>query len=813
MACELPSESRGFLARVRCRAIRLLGDVLRRLPPWRRAVPAAVLALAALAPIVVFAVAAWERRWMNEDGFINLRVVRNLLDGHGPVFNLGERVEAGTSPLWIVLLSLLGALGARLEYAAVYAGMALAAAGLTFALAAGLAVVRRDDPEAGALRRAAVPIGLGVFAVLPPAWDFASSGLETGLTLAWLGGSFLVLIRLVSAPAASGGTARLRAWCSAAVLLGLGPLVRPELALYGVGFLVVLGVDFVRRRRAAGLRPLRGVLVLALCAAALPVAYQVFRMGYYAALTPNTALAKEAFGSRWDQGVLYARNFFGLYELALPLAILAAFSIDAVRAAWSRGARMSAAALAAPAICGLLHAVYVVRLGGDYMHGRMFLAPVFAFALPAAVVPLLGRGAQSNAQRIFLVAVVAAWMPICGLFFRVDRENQWGIGDERGWYVRESKEAHPVTLEDYRAFGFHRDAAWLRGIAARGCPGGTLPDGSGGAGRCERTLRVDDAGYGNLHPWQEVRPLGGAADPRVVMAVARGAVGMAGYLLGPAVHLVDRVGLTDPIAARLEIDHRGRPGHEKSLPNAWLAARFTEAAQDEDAGVSAARRALSCGPAADLDAAIREPLTAGRFLRNIGAAWRLQRLRIPADPFEAERRFCGSPARYVRSAGGQGGGPFRWHCPDGTHLAALAGTLSADGGNVSDLVPECRAPAEEAASSAKAIRGPSVGRRGAQEFRVECPAGEAVTGVHVVASRFVHDVGLLCSPLPGAATVGAPSRVGRAQGAVVGAVGTEFEIACPAGALAIGIAGRCGTLVDAVGVVCEPPATPGGGAQ
>ncbi|MDI7268685.1 MAG: hypothetical protein QME96_11895, partial [Myxococcota bacterium] len=144
MACELPSESRGFLARVRCRAIRALGDVLRRLPPWRRAVPAALLALAALAPIVIFAVAAWERRWMNEDGFINLRVVRNLLDGHGPVFNLGERVEAGTSPLWILLLALFGALGARLEYAAVYAGMALAAAGPAFALAAGLTVVRRD---------------------------------------------------------------------------------------------------------------------------------------------------------------------------------------------------------------------------------------------------------------------------------------------------------------------------------------------------------------------------------------------------------------------------------------------------------------------------------------------------------------------------------------------------------------------------------------------------------------------------------------------------------------------------------------------
>src|SRR3954452_17909334 len=44
--------------------------------------------------VAVFAVLAWQRRWVCDGGLIVLRTVQNLLDGNGPVFNAGERVEA-----------------------------------------------------------------------------------------------------------------------------------------------------------------------------------------------------------------------------------------------------------------------------------------------------------------------------------------------------------------------------------------------------------------------------------------------------------------------------------------------------------------------------------------------------------------------------------------------------------------------------------------------------------------------------------------------------------------------------------------------
>jgi arabinofuranosyltransferase len=41
---------------------------------------------------------------MDEDAFINFRVVDQVFAGHGPVFNAGQRVEAFTSPLWLAVL-------------------------------------------------------------------------------------------------------------------------------------------------------------------------------------------------------------------------------------------------------------------------------------------------------------------------------------------------------------------------------------------------------------------------------------------------------------------------------------------------------------------------------------------------------------------------------------------------------------------------------------------------------------------------------------------------------------------------------------
>lgn len=90
-----------------------------------------------------------------------------------------------------------------------------------------------------------------------------------------------------------------------------------------------------------------------------------------------------------------------------------------------------------------------------------------------------------------------------------------------------------------------------------------------------------------------------------------------------------------------------KPGHQKVLPWAWILAEYADPAVDPAAfeqthpeHVQAARRALACGELAELRAAVREPLTFGRFWANLAGAVRRTRLVIPADPLEAERALC-----------------------------------------------------------------------------------------------------------------------------------------------------------------------------
>ena len=65
---------------------------------------------------------AW---FLTDDAFISFRYVRNLLEGHGLVFNPGEYVEGYTNFLWILeLAALWGLFGLRPEQAAPWLSVA-----------------------------------------------------------------------------------------------------------------------------------------------------------------------------------------------------------------------------------------------------------------------------------------------------------------------------------------------------------------------------------------------------------------------------------------------------------------------------------------------------------------------------------------------------------------------------------------------------------------------------------------------------------------------------------------------------------------
>ena len=570
-------------------------------------------ALLYAAPIGAFVVLAYQRRWVAEDAFIDFRVVQQLLEGHGPVFNALERVEAYSNPLWVALLTVWAWAGLPLEAGSVVLGLTLSATGLVCGTLGALHLARRwtGRERSGVLL---VPLGALVYAALPPAWDFATSGLETGLSLAWMGASFCAVLKA--------DTSRPSRLYPVATLVGLGALVRPDLGIFSLGFAVMLGLSLLSHARGGSRLP-RMLLLLA-AGGALPVLYQVFRMGYFAALVPNTAIVKQAGGEYWAQGVLYLLDFVLVHDLLLPLIPLAGWMvgwlIPVVRA---RDWRTATLFVTLP-VCGVLHATYVVRIGGDFMHARMLLPSLFGLLLPVLVLAVPRRPARRWLVRAG-VLVPCVWAlaigPRSAPFYEGAIDLLMGIADERGVYVTLSGQANPITPSEHAANWMARDGRRLL-ETAEAQPGVVL-------------ILVDDAA--RLHPLVAY-PLQPAVAAQVHLVAAAGSIGLTGYIAGTQVHLVDRLGLADPIASRLVVENRGRPGHEKRLPDAWTLGRFSE---DESASSLAAADALRCGRLAELMAAVQEPMTVSRFLRNIQLAPRLTALQVPADPVAARAEFCG----------------------------------------------------------------------------------------------------------------------------------------------------------------------------
>src|SRR5690606_33595760 len=64
-----------------------------------------------LALYLIAALAAWAVRMVQDDAFISFRYSQNLANGHGLVFNPGEKVEGYTNFLWTWLFSIPERLG------------------------------------------------------------------------------------------------------------------------------------------------------------------------------------------------------------------------------------------------------------------------------------------------------------------------------------------------------------------------------------------------------------------------------------------------------------------------------------------------------------------------------------------------------------------------------------------------------------------------------------------------------------------------------------------------------------------------------
>lgn len=338
---------------------------------------------------------------------------------------------------------------------------------------------------------------LALLVVSKAFFDFTSSGLENPLTVLLVALFYGIWL----APEPAEIDARLRRFLVLLLIAALAFFNRIDTLLL---YLPALGWETIVLGRAAGTRIIKPLLLGTLPA----TGWLAFSVIYYGVPFPNTAYAKVvtngvSAAAFWAQGAAY---FLNSLEWDPPTLV-----VMALATVWALASRNRTAILAA---CGmLLYLLYVAKVGagGTHMSGRFFSGPYVLGAL-------------------ILLALLQDW-----------------------------REAAPIGALA-AAFVFLSPGAPLRS------PGGVNPMGKGGQGRSgiiDTRYYVHQEGAA-LMSWERGRswPNHGwyAEGKRFRQGKEKVSVGGAGgglpigyfaYGAGPDKFIVDILGLSDPLLARL----------------------------------------------------------------------------------------------------------------------------------------------------------------------------------------------------------------------------------------------------------------------
>ena len=364
--------------------------------------------------------------WMSDDGFITFRTIEHFVHGEGLRFNVDERVQSYTHPLWLLLLTPIYFVSREAFYTPVLVSIAVS----------GLAVwvLSRKLVASPGVGAAAILCLLGSKAFV----DYSSSGLENPLSY--------LLLALFFAACWQEAPPRRRLFRSLllACLLALNRLDALLLVLPAV--LVV-----ARRALRSGERwaPLAATALLATSPLLLWLGFSLL---YYGTLVPNTAYAK------LDTGV--PRNVLVSQGLAY---LAASVRFDLVTPAWIVAGVLAAAIRRRPdlvpvAIGVVLYLAYTVRIGGDFMLGRYLAAPFFASLILLYRLGFSRRVYATLAAATLAVSLVYPTAPLRTGRDLDDRDldriiANRGIADERAFYYQTNGLLSPRRETPFRAGG------------------------------------------------------------------------------------------------------------------------------------------------------------------------------------------------------------------------------------------------------------------------------------------------------------------------------------------------------------------------
>ncbi len=347
--------------------------------------------------------------WVADDAYITFRTIDHFWKGYGLRWNIDERVQVFTHPLWMMLLSIVGYPFRELYYSS----LALSAA----CVAGTLTLLYRHAASQWQLI-----IGLLVLLSSRAFIDFSSSGLENPLL--YLLGTLMVL--------------QLSGFYSNSTQSGLGKLTllmsllfitrMDSILLFIPPYLYCVISSLSARSFGKQLAPL-------LLGALPAIGWSLFSIFYFGSFIPNTAWAKLNTGIGKSQ--LLAQGFdYYWANLVFDPVTLCALTILMAMALVSRHSIKKLIGLGC-----FITLCYIASIGADYMYGR-FLSVLLVIMIADLAVDAeisFRETPFSKYGRYFFVSLLAIltirqlpnWNPSV---FRGSINVHNGMADERGFY-------------------------------------------------------------------------------------------------------------------------------------------------------------------------------------------------------------------------------------------------------------------------------------------------------------------------------------------------------------------------------------------
>jgi arabinofuranosyltransferase len=428
--------------------------------------------------------------WVGDDAFITWDTARNFLDGYGLRFNIQERVQAFTNPLMLFAQVIVGFFTREGYFSSLLINVTTSLA--AFCLL-GFGLAQRQG--GGTISRPwwATPalLPLGMLVLSKSFVDYSTSGLENSFEYLLLAVFALLFYR----------TWRFtpKQLIGISLLGSLALLTRMDSILL---LLPALAFIWIFARKAGFWRSF-GAGVIGL----IPfLAWEAFTLFYYGSLVPNTYYAKVNTGipaaEMLQQGFAYYLTTFRMdpvgmtgLHLAVALAIWAGV----------RHRDFRTGALAAGIV---LYCIYLFRVGGDFMVGRHFAAPIFLAAITFTRTVRVPR---------FAIGVLIVF-----LLFGIVRLN------------------NPLNAGDTASFRYNH--SWIRDERLQY----DVVGGTGSTALLALAVEGHNGGYWNHHFYWE-----GLGHSGEAVTTDLGAIGMSRLAMDRSTWLVDPLALSDPLLSRL----------------------------------------------------------------------------------------------------------------------------------------------------------------------------------------------------------------------------------------------------------------------